>query len=132
MTLGRPIIYRTQTERTNAARLYRRTWYHKNKDKVKENYDPNLAKMRRRKKIFKGYFMIYDTDRVEGYLAFSKDITARAKDILRNIPIKEGGTLYSRFDKNGEWSYKIICFCEEADDALLDTCVNDLKGFTLI
>jgi len=130
--LGRPIIYRTQEEREGAARQYRRTWYNKNKQRVKENYNPNNAKIRRSKKIFKGYFLIYSEDRGEGYIGFSKDITARAKDILRNIPKKDGGHLYSRFDKNGDWYYKILCFCEVADDALLDSCVNDLKGITLI
>lgn len=131
-TLGRPTIYKCKEDRDVAARTYRRTWYNKNKARVKENYDPNASKIRRQQKIFKGYFMIYSDAREEAYIAFSKDITARAKDILRNIPTKDGGHLYSRFDKNGDWYYKILCFCEVADDALLDSCKNNIEGFTLI
>ena len=133
MKRGRPVKYFNNIDRENANKKYRREWYYRNKENIVSTYDPELAKIKREGRIFKGYFLIFNQDTNEAYISFSKDMTSRCRDILKNLqnPDKTG-TLYNRFTKNGKWNYKFLEFIEERTDDLEDKLKNDLKNYNFI
>lgn len=133
MKRGRPIKYLTTKDRDDASRRYRREWYYRNKENIVSNYDPEKARAKRESRIFKGYFLIYDLKHNEGYISFSKDMTARCRDILKNLKNpQKTGTLYDRFTKNGDYHYKFLEFTEERSDDLEDTLKKDIKNLSFI
>jgi len=133
MKRGRPVKYLNTIDRENANKRYRREWYYRNKENIVSNYDPKVAKIKRESRIFKGYFLIFNVNNNEAYINYSKDMTARCRDILKNLKNQDKtGTLYNRFNKNGEWHYKFLEFTEEKSDDLEDKLKNDLKNYTFI
>ena len=128
---GRPVKYFDEQERAEAQKEYRKRWYLKNRDKVKESYNPDKVKANRKKRILSGYYCIYsDEPDLLIYYGFSKDIKARVNDILKNIRnIESSSPLIDKFSKNVEWRYKMLTFIDQKDDNILDGIKTDWVNF---
>lgn len=122
--IGRPKKYFTSEQYSDAQKKYRAKWYQKNKESVKANRDYNKEKERRKLRTKCGFFALYN-DKNEMYIGFSKDITSRCKDILKNIARNEKNTsFYDRFDSNANWNWKILSFANMYSPELEESIVE--------
>jgi len=127
---GRPLLYPTLDQKKAAIKEYRKTWYNKNKEKLKQDYNETKEerKIKRKENIWKGYYIIYDKN-YNAYLGFSKDAKNRCRDILKNISTDKTGSLYDKFDKTRIWSFKMVQFLNEADFDVEDTIKKEMTEF---
>ena len=121
--LGRPKKYFTKEEHDQAQKLYLQRWYNTNKEYVKENRDLVREKEKRHLRTNSGYFGIYSGN--DMYIAYSKDIASRARDIIKNIERQEKNTtFYNKFDSTKTYNWRILAFAQSPDDNILDGVVT--------
>ena len=95
--LGRPKKHFTREDYNEAQKMYRQRWYNNNREYVKQNRNLEREKEKRRLRTNSGYFSVYSGN--DMYIAYSKDISSRARDIIKNIERQEKNTtFYNKFD----------------------------------
>ena len=117
---GRPRIY-TDEEVKEKTKEYQKKWYEKNKQKIKEKYDPEKSKTLRKNKNFKGYFIIYNDELRQRYVGFSSNVISRVNSIIAGIKLQDT-KLHKKFNKMVKWKWRMLCFCQEQNQDLLDKC----------
>jgi len=121
--LGRPRKYFTKEDHDEAQKLYRQRWYNNNREYVKETRNLVREKEKRQLRTNSGYFSVYSGN--DMYIAYSKDIASRARDIIKNIERQEKNTtFYNKFDGTKTYDWKILAFSEGQDDKILDSIVT--------
>ena len=105
---GRPRIY-TDEELRERQKIHQKRWYEKNKDKIKQKYNPEVSKVQRENKNLKGFYIIYNDELRQRYIGFSKNVISRVSTIISGIRIQDT-KLHKKF------------FCEEQNEKLLDKC----------
>ena len=122
--VGRPRKIFSVEDKQAAQRKYRQNWYQKNKDHVRETRDLLQERNRRKMRQKSGYFAIYSGD--DMFIAFSKDIESRTRDIIKTIKSKSKNTaFYNKFDNDKEWNWKMLGFCDQPNDLIHDKLVEE-------
>jgi hypothetical protein len=117
---GRPKIY-TDEELRERQKVHQKRWYEKNKDKIQQKYNPEVSKVQREIKKLKGYYIIYNDELRQQYIGFSKNVISRISTIISGIRIQDT-KLHKKFNPDVKWKWRMICFCEEQNEKLLDKC----------
>jgi len=127
---GRPRMY-TDEELRERQKIHQKRWYEKNKDKIQQKYNPEVSKVQREIKNLKGYFIIYNDELLHQYIGFSKNIKSRVSTILSNIKLQDT-SLHKKFSPEVKWKWRVICFCEEKNEKLLNKCEYRQKGYIFL
>ena len=123
--IGRPRIHFSREEQEEAQKGYRKTWYQKNKEHVKENRNILREKQRRQERTKSGYFAIYSDD--DMYIGFSKDIRSRCADIIKNVRNNNKHTsFYNRFDPNKNYDWRILALSDAPSSSIHDLCIENI------
>tara|TARA_R110000803_G_scaffold4780_1_gene15989 strand:- start:768 stop:1181 length:414 start_codon:yes stop_codon:yes gene_type:complete len=117
---GRPRIY-NEEELKEKQKEYQKKWYEKNKDKIKQKYNPEVSKVQRENKNLKGFYIIYNDELRQRYIGFSKNVISRVNSIIAGIRIQDT-KLHKKFSPDVKWKWRMICFCEEQNEELLNKC----------
>ena len=117
---GRPRIY-TDEELKEKQKEYQKKWYEKNKLKIKQKYNPEVSKVQRENKNLKGFYIIYNDEIRQRYIGFSKNVISRVNSIIAGIRIQDT-KLHKKFDPMVKWKWRMICFCEQQSEELLNKC----------
>jgi hypothetical protein len=107
---GRPRIYNDE-EAKEKQKEYQKKWYEKNKEKIKEKYDPEKSKTLRK----------YNDELRQRYVGFSSNVISRINSIIAGIQLQDT-KLHKKFNPMVKWKWRMLCFCEEQNQDLLDKC----------
>jgi ribosomal protein S17E len=127
---GRPRIY-TEEELAERHKMYQKNWYEKNKQKIKDKYDPEKSKTLRENKIKKGYYIIYNDELLQQYIGYSKSIDSRISTIFSGITSQDT-KLHRKFDPSVKWKWRVLCFVNEKNHDLLKKCEYKQMNYSFL